>query len=580
MSKIIYIVSRKNIEDSISGKLNRICELLAPDNITPRKPIVYKSQFSAYAILNPTETISIHKGSVLLGKMYSHMENWYNPNEKYPDGSYALFRSNEHKYEIVSDIVASRTIWYYYDEERLIASSSQRAIIMVLGNFEYDRRVEPWMLSTGSLGPLFSWDKRIKRLPQDSALVLKKKEWSFDIKSNIFKYININKSDKEHEESLKKVLDNTFNELELNFSKWILLLSGGYDSRGVLGLLFNNNNDFVRDLKTITWGVKRLKHNKNSDGHIAAKIANVFNISNEYIEIDFNQLKAQEILDRFVLLGEGRIDHISAYLDGFKIWKKLFESGVEGIIRGDENFGTPFIDSSKLIRLEVDYGFCEDYLNLKNYEQYGIEKQIIPRYLEQQQDESNLVYCDRLYWQFRLPIIQSALADLKLSYLEQITPLLSKKVMSVVFKLPDHLRKDKKLIKKIIRSITPNVGFSDVNSFSSVNNVLTNPNIINILENELRSKEARAIFSPEFLDFVLKDMLHRSKKKKVHFSNSIFIKRIYRNYVPRFLKQTFSTKYKKINLNPYKLAFRVFIIIKMNKILHQDSRSLKNDILI
>ena len=53
--------------------------------------------------------------------------------------------------------------------------------------------------------------------------------------------------------------------MNLDYSKWKLLLSGGYDSRGILGLIKANNQN-TKNLETVTWGLKeslKIKHSKN-----------------------------------------------------------------------------------------------------------------------------------------------------------------------------------------------------------------------------------------------------------------------------------------------------------------------------
>ena len=57
-----------------------------------------------------------------------------------PDGSYALFRSDENKVELITDVVGSRTIWYVRTEDAFIASTSQRAIIFFSSGFSAKRR--------------------------------------------------------------------------------------------------------------------------------------------------------------------------------------------------------------------------------------------------------------------------------------------------------------------------------------------------------------------------------------------------------------------------------------------------------
>src|SRR5690606_38234841 len=80
----------------------------------------------------------------------------------------------ENTISLTSDLVASRTVWYYLDEDTFIASSSQRMIIAALQRFDINTQAIVWMLSTGSLGPGHSWDRHIRQLAPDTVLSVRK----------------------------------------------------------------------------------------------------------------------------------------------------------------------------------------------------------------------------------------------------------------------------------------------------------------------------------------------------------------------------------------------------------------------
>src|SRR5687768_2561761 len=168
MAKIIYACSRAiAFTERDELKLRRICNRLEPDNLSlpaPHKVVVQDRL--AWAIANDRNSVTAGN-SVLLGCFYGEDQDWDKPIARHPDGSYALFRNSADHLEAVSDAAASRTIWYFFDDERFVASTSQRALVMFLGSFDFNGEVIPWMLSTGSLGPDLSWDKRIRRLPAE-----------------------------------------------------------------------------------------------------------------------------------------------------------------------------------------------------------------------------------------------------------------------------------------------------------------------------------------------------------------------------------------------------------------------------
>uniref|UniRef100_UPI0024959958 hypothetical protein n=1 Tax=Ulvibacterium marinum TaxID=2419782 RepID=UPI0024959958 len=288
----------------------------------------------AHAIINPVSTIEVKDNSILMGHMYSKEGDWHKPLSRIPDGSFAIYRSDNELVEIVTDSVGSRAVWYYMDNDLFIASSSQRAIVLFLENFEFNEKVIPWMLSTGSLGPNFSWDRRIRRLGPDSSVILTKKAWVLDSKKVPLNYNEVKRTFREHKKVLHTSIESTFQNLNLDLKKWVLPLSGGYDSRSILFFMLKAG---VKSdaLNTITWGLNKSQKEKGNDAYIAKKLAKKVNVNNKYYSTDISGESIEIVLKRFIEFGEGRIDHLSGYMDGFKIWKTLFEDGVQGIIRGD-----------------------------------------------------------------------------------------------------------------------------------------------------------------------------------------------------------------------------------------------------
>ncbi|MCK0131220.1 hypothetical protein MWU59_06840 [Flavobacteriaceae bacterium F08102] len=565
MSKIIYIQYRNPTDLNVDERLSKICHAISPDNIIPESPLIKTNQYGGFGIMNPPKSVLIKEQSVLLGELFVDSNDWDTCNSDFPDGSFALFRNDESKFEIVSDIVASRTIWYYFDEDKLIASTSQRAIIMLLESFEFDERVIPWMLSTGSLGPQFSWDKRLKRVPTDASITLNKSTWKLSQIKNEVHFEEKAGDDLHFESNLKNAIDRTFRNLNLDLSKWILPISGGYDSRGILLFLakFGKNTG----LKTITWGLKSSLKVKGNDAFIAKKLVNELNVSHKYYSTDIPDEKLESIIDRFIKNGEGRIDHISGYLDGFKIWKTLFEDGVRGIIRGDEGYGWEDVNSVTAAKHSLDFALCEDFVNLKEYRKFGIPAQEVPENLVKKEFETIAGWRDRIYHEYRLPTILAALSDLKLSYVEQISPLLSNAILKEVRKQPDHLRTDKKLFKKIIDEVSPKINYARSSAIASSSNIISSKPFIELIVKEIEGEFAAQLFSKDFLTEILSGIKEK-KKPNIYRIKSVksFIKRV----VPKRILNRVRDSVQVAKIDPYTLAFRVFLIIKMNKLIRKD----------
>jgi len=566
MAKSIWVCSRKELPKSVYNDLSDICQALTPDNIIPAEPVIQVNGKVAFGIMNPTRTISIRGNSLLMGKILDEKENWHIPMEDFPDGSYALFRDGDGYCEIVSDPVASRTIWYYMDNEVFVASTSQRAIILFIGGFEFNEEVIPWMLSTGSLGPRLSWDKRISQLAPDSSVILDKKSWTTRQVHNPIHFSTDQDPDKNHEEDFLNTLKSTFRSLELNFDDWVLPLSGGYDSRGILCLLHETGK--TKDLQTITWGLKSSVHDKNNDAWVAKKLAETFDLPHKYFHTDVTEEPMHKILNRFLLNGEGRVDHVSGYMDGFKIWKTLYDNNIQGIIRGDVGFGGMQISSPFTVRREVGFQLCTDFINLANYTDYKIPIQKIPEYLELKPGESLETWRDRLYDDFRLPTVQAALSDLKLSYVEIVNPFLFRKILGSVRELPDFHRTGKTLFKKIVNFLSPDIHYAKIDATAKEQDILKQRSFVELIRQELTSNYAEKIFAEEFLKSVLENMTVAQGKNAQQQKNKPSLKSTIKNIMPIWLINAIRDKVPATTkIGPNLLAFRIFIIIRMYRLL-------------
>ena len=127
MAKIISIWKRTSLNNDIGIQLKQICEAIAPDNITPSPSVVHNQENWAYGIMNPVTSIETTSKGVLLGALFEETKEWDEIGRNHLDGSFAIFRDDEHHAQICSDMGGTRSIWYYTDHEYFIASTSQRA---------------------------------------------------------------------------------------------------------------------------------------------------------------------------------------------------------------------------------------------------------------------------------------------------------------------------------------------------------------------------------------------------------------------------------------------------------------------
>ncbi|OWW18563.1 asparagine synthase-related protein [Noviherbaspirillum denitrificans] len=578
MAKIIYACSRKSsFGQEDERRLRKICERLEPDNL--RLPVTHRIAVNgsiAFAIVNDRGS-TVDGNSVLLGCLFEGAERWSYPGEPCPDGAFALFRESGAALEVASDAAGSRTIWYCFNDQYFVASTSQRAIVMFLGAFQFNEQVTPWILSTGALGPGFSWDRRIKRLPPESSVMLDKHTWSLSLQRHAIAFSPVERSRRASKVLLTKDISSVIHSLGesagIDFKKYVLPLSGGYDSRGILCFLARRG--IAGDLRTITWGLADNLDREKNDAAVAKELAARLGVKHRYHHTDMRSEPLARVIDRFICCGEGRVDHLAGYLDGLEIWRKLLEDeNCSGIIRGDEGFGWVPVSSELTVRLSVGIGLCSDYRNLKDLiRKFGLPAQEFPSSLQRQEGETLSGWRDRLYHAYRLPTILAALSDVKYSYVEIVNPLLAGKVLHRVRELPDRLRTDKALFKDIVDTISPDVPYATEGANASMGSVLRKREIAGLMRNKLLSEQARQQFGTEFLNEVargIRDEGFSPAKRPGTRANVI------KSLVPRALKNWIRDRVAKPSLDPNVLAFRVYMILRMREILEEDCAAMES----
>ncbi len=563
MSKAVFICFRDREQSRFSSRdIEILSQRLTPDNISPNPPLIINENGVLIGIFNPAESIPVRNTSVCMGNLIEPEENWWQPMASIPDGTYALFRGDKRTVELATDIVASRTIWYVQTEDMLIASTSQRAIVFFLRDFKPNRTAFSWMLSSGTLGPGLSWDSRIRCLGANSRLVLDRSSWKLTVSEGTARFDPLDLSDEQHEVQLSKALEHVFEHLKLDYSQPVLPLSGGYDSRAILLMLKNREN-----LRCITWGLRSSLSERGNDAYIARLLADRMNVEHMYLETDVSDEPIEKIFNRFLVAGEGRIDHISGYMDGFKIWKYLFEQGYSGVIRSDEGFGWAPVNTPFDVLRSVGINLFSHYSNLRSLDEFGLKKQVLPGNLERKANESLAAWRDRLYHEFRIPVFLAALSDLKCAYVELINPFLSRSIIEQVRKMPDHLRTGKSLFKKIVRSLNPNIGFARYPAIASQGNVLRTKEAVNLISHELKTDHARGLLPDGFVQYLLERIRVSDGLRHRRRSLRERIQALIPAGIRNMLRRTFF----KPRIDHNLLAFRAYIICRMNRILSEDA---------
>ncbi|MEZ9574245.1 asparagine synthase-related protein [Vibrio sp. 10N.261.55.F4] len=573
MSKILYVLKNNAAINELDiRKLDLISENLIPDNISSNdvKNRLYVDGNFAYTVINDSGVFPTTDNGVLCGTAILS-EGWDSVGSDLPPGDYAVFRINNDFFELSANTVGSRTVWYFKDHDYFIASTSQRAIIMYIGEFKFNKKVIPWVLSTGTIGPSDSWDSRIKRLQPSSSVLLNIKLWEEIIENNECLF-NVADDGDDIEKCLRDEIKNAINVQGKSINGWVLPLSGGYDSRGILCHMLLNQDDSI---DTITWGVQEEENRKYGDADIAKRLADNLGVKHKYVLTNTGDESIEKVLERYLHCSEGRIDHFSGYADGMKIWSDLHASGIKGIIRGDEGFGWVSVSSEKQVRIFNGIGLCSDYENLKNlHEIYNLEPQNIPCSLKKSESESLEVWRDRIYHGFRIPTVLAALSDIKLSYVEQSNPLLYDNIINIVRSMPDNLREEKFLFRKIVDDISPDIEYAKFGANAGLANIFSRSDVVSEIRTTLMNDFPEEVLPKKFRLDIVSNIVGRSKTS-VYKSNIIdLIKKSMPNKLKTVIKKNEIQKSYKVD--PYILSFRAYILVKMHGLLTKDSNIMRN----
>ena len=461
MAKLVYAVLRQHAKPSVAAalaaRITRVLARLVPDNLQAPAPRLIVHDGIVAGICNPAASLPVSGASVCMGVLHDAPADWSCPGAPAPDGSYALFRADPHGVELLTDISGSRTIWYAQTPDILLAATSQRALVMLLGSFEFEPRALGWLVASGTLGPGFSWDRRIGCLANDSRLHLDRHRWTLTRSETPVAYVADGGHRRDHAARLDAALDHSFATLDLAPERWIVPLSGGYDSRAVAALLAAHVPEIGR-LRTVTWGLRDAPADRLGDAAIAQRVADSLGTAHAFLSLDGDvPVDFEQVLARFVAAGEGRTDRISAYIDGLALWARLHAMDCDGILRGDEAFGCRRVASDFQVLRNMHVLVPGDLAGLPAAVRGTLAEVRRPDALLRRADETRAAWRDRLGIGFEHPYLFAALNDLKLAYVEVAHPLLTRRIVEAVRTLPDELRTDKKLFRERVLARVPPV---------------------------------------------------------------------------------------------------------------------------
>lgn len=564
MAKFLLLCPRdREFSPALERRIATALTKLAPDHLDAHLSVQTSAGLVAGA-LNGARAVRRTPGGLLLGA--AGVDGDWDRIGARPDGSFAIARWSDDAVELVADVLATRTIWWAVTDQAFIASSSQVAIVSLLGDLQFDEAVVPWMLATGTLGPGGGWDRRIVRVPPDGVVRLDRRAWSISAEADAADF-SADLDPKAATLALEAAVAESFDAMALDGAEWRLPLSGGADSRGILQQLLRSG----RRPSCVTWGRPEAATRAGTDAAVARRLAVEADLPYEYLVIEPGAVAPDLLVERFLANGEGRIDHLAAYLDGFEIWRTLHERGIELVVRGDEAFGWTAVGDERQARASVGLHLLSDFYSAEERVALGLSDHDVPSELARTAGESVATWRDRLYHQFRTPIMLAALTDLKLAYVELVNPLISRTIIDTVRRMPDALRTEKRAWIAMVQRGQPGGAFARSGALPEMDHFLKGEAFRAYLRREIAAPAFERTFSPAFA----RHLLERLRPEPAG-GNGLRLQRWAKGVAPawaiRLVKRLRTRRGPR--LNGPTLAFRAVMMAKMRERLERAAAEL------
>lgn len=554
--------NRNKLQESIISLINRrIC----PDNIEVLAPTTMGNERLSIVLFDPIKDIEIENTSLYLGHIFKDLKDPSNI-----DGAYARINCDRDNIQIDTDALGSKSVWYYFDEDRFIASTSQRAIVIILGAFDLNMDAVYVFLNTGILGFGLSWDKNIRSCKSNETVKFNVTRWSLRIDKacKMPEFSNPNTSESKQIRKLELCLKETFDCFNIPSQRTVLPLSGGYDSRFILLQLIKNG--IIP--KTITWGHPDSLKDANNDAYVAQELAKHFGTDHSFLPSYHSFEPLEVIFDRFIRLGEGRIENVYAYMDGFHMWKHLRESGISGVIRGDEIFGWSPVATSKDVLNSNGLLFKEDYTNGAIIAKLGCKEpnSSWETSITKNHRESYATWRDRLYQEYMVPNFYASLNYLKSKYVNVYTPYYSRNIVKVMRNTSDKLRTEKQIFRKIVNSKFSSVKIAKNPANIQSEELFSSRPYLELISDKITSHKGNGMFSPKGIDSLLASINRDKKPISSTEKGRVRLKDLIPEWARSMMKQTGLYK-QKFYIDYGRLSFRIYILYEVTNMLEADS---------
>lgn len=362
---------------------------------------------------------------------------------------------------VANDRIAAKPLFYFNDGRAVYFGPEMKSLFLVPSlKRKLDLAAVADFMTNGKFIREHTLIEHLETV--DNATVLKittgrvtrHKYWEHPFKHG-FKIEDKERSPRYYQEKLDELLRKAVSRRLRTDNTYGILLSGGYDSRGILGYYLEETHD--QELCTISWG--REEDIPNSDCAIAKRLAQKLGAQHGFYELTAEEVVAN--FRDFILLGEG----LTGSPESYDVFHRIREQqGVGIVLRGDEWLGSEALlvhDEHTMFRklsLRALRNIREYQRVLKPYYYQmfcELDAEAI-RHVSSRCSAKNIRNRkDFFFVDIYLRYYLNPLNYVKNFALESFTPLLDYDILDFVSSLPIRYRLDKNLYRKTVVEMFP-----------------------------------------------------------------------------------------------------------------------------
>jgi len=365
---------------------------------------------------------------------------------------------------LLVDRTASNPIYYVQTRDHLLFAPEVKALIASpLIDKAIDMEAFATFMAQGYLLSDQTLFKSVRRLRGGELLRVKNGAVA---RETYWRYSPGSASDGASETELERELGQLLNAAAQKHlgepGKTVIFLSGGVDSRGILGASLAQVHGDGRRLNTVSWGASQGTH--DSDVAVAASLARHLNTNHRFLQRKISDYR--EYFNRVNYLIDGLSDVPAFHPYEHQLMVELRSAGYQRVLRGDEVFGLRSFSASS-IEGAATIAYMQRLRRVRGLEtairptQYEAlceaSDSAIEKALAEASDLTPNQAKDFFYFTHRLQYYLQSGSYFRQIELDQRNVLLDDSILDFMAKVPDSLRIDKMLFRDVVKQQYPDL---------------------------------------------------------------------------------------------------------------------------